>query len=54
VIVIDSSALSKLLMREENGEKVVPYLDPSLRPYAVDMLTIEGANVIWEYMRRYG
>jgi len=53
VIVIDSSAFSKFLLREENWEKVIPYLDPSLEPHTVDMLTIETTNVIWKYMRKY-
>ena len=53
MIVIDSSAFSKFLLREENWEKVIPYLDPSLEPHAVDMLIIETTNVIWKYMRKY-
>ena len=53
MIVIDSSAFSKFLLREENWEKVIPYLDPSLEPHAVDMLTIETTSVIWKYMRKY-
>lgn len=53
MIVIDSSAFSKFLLREEDWEKVIPYLDPSLEPHAVDMLTIETTNVIWKYMRKY-
>jgi len=53
VIVIDSSAFSKFLLREENWEKVIPYLDPSLEPHTVDMLTIETTSVIWKYMRKY-
>ena len=53
MIVIDSSAFSKFLMKEEGWEKVIPYLDPSLEPHTVDMLTIETTNVIWKYMRKY-
>ena len=53
MIVIDSSAFSKFLMKEEGWEKVIPYLDPRLEPHAVDMLTIETTNVIWKYMRKY-
>ena len=53
MIVIDSSALSKFLLREEGWEKVVPYLDPSSKPYSVDILVIEVVNVVWKYMRRY-
>jgi predicted nucleic acid-binding protein len=40
-------------MREKGWEKVVPHLDPSLKPYAVDILTIETANALWKYMKRY-
>ena len=53
MIVIDSSTFSKFLMREEKWEKVIPYLDPSLEPHAVDVLTIETTSVIWKYMRKY-
>ena len=53
MIVIDSSAFSKFLLREENWEKVIPYLDPCLEPHAVDMLIIETTNVIWKCMKKY-
>ena len=53
MIVIDSSTFSKFLMKEENWEKIVPYLDISLEAYAVDMLIIETTNVMWKYMRKY-
>ena len=53
MIVIDSSAFSKFLLREENWEKVIPYFDPDLEPHAVDMLIIETTNVIWKYMKKY-
>ncbi len=53
MIVIDSSAFSKFLMKEEEWEKVIPYFDPDLEPHAVDMLIIETTNVIWKYMRKY-
>ena len=53
MIVIDSSAFSKFLMKEEDWEKVIPYLGPRLEPHTVDMLTIETTNVIWKYMRKY-
>jgi len=53
VIVIDSSAFSKFLIREEGWEKVVPYLDPSVEPRAVDILIVEVSNVIWKYMEKY-
>ncbi len=54
MIVIDSSAFSKFLMKEEGWREVVPYLDPSLKPHAVDMLIVEVTNVIWKYMRKHG
>lgn len=54
MIVIDTSALSKFLLREENWEKVVPYLDPSSEPHAVDMIIVEGTNAIWKYCEKYG
>ena len=53
MIVIDSSALSKLLMKEEGWEKVIPYLNPDLKPHAIDLLTIETVNAVWKYMRKY-
>ena len=53
MIVIDSSAFSKFLLREENWEKIIPYFDPDLEPHAVDMLIIETTNVIWKYMKKY-
>jgi predicted nucleic acid-binding protein len=54
VIVIDSSAFSKFLLREEGWEGVIPYLEPDLEPYSVDMLILETTNVIWKYVRKYG
>ena len=53
MIVIDSSAFSKFLMKEEGWEKIIPYFDPDLEPHAVDMLIIETTNVIWKYMKKY-
>lgn len=53
MIVIDSSAFSKFLMKEENWERVVNYLNPDLEPHAVDMLVVEGTNVIWKYAEKY-
>jgi len=32
---------------------VIPYLDPSLEPHAVDMLLIETTNAVWKYMKKY-
>jgi predicted nucleic acid-binding protein len=53
VIVIDSSVFSKFLLKEEGWKKVIPYLDPSLEPHAVDMLLIETTNAVWKYMKKY-
>ncbi|MHA1362080.1 MAG: hypothetical protein ACTSP1_05985 [Candidatus Freyarchaeota archaeon] len=33
---------------------MVPYLNPSLEPHAVDMLVVEGTNVIRRYAEEYG
>ncbi|MPW39904.1 PIN domain-containing protein [Thermococcus sp. 101 C5] len=53
MIVIDSSVFSKFLLKEEGWKKVIPYLDPSLEPHAVDMLLIETTNAVWKYMKKY-
>ena len=54
MIVIDTSVFSKFLLREESWEKVVTYLDPNLEPHTVDLLIVEGTNVIWKYAKKYG
>jgi len=41
-------------MKEEGWDGVLPYLDPSLEPHAVDMLITEATNVVWKYVKRYG
>lgn len=53
MIVIDTSAFSKFLLREENWEKVLSYLDPNSESHAVDMLIVEGASVIWKCAEKY-
>ncbi|MFA4669698.1 type II toxin-antitoxin system VapC family toxin [Pyrococcus kukulkanii] len=53
MIVIDTSAFSKVLIREEGWEEVVPYLKPEREPYTVEMLIIEAANVLWKYVTKY-
>lgn len=53
MIVIDSSAFSKFLLKEEGWDKVITYLNPNLEPRAVDILTVETTNAIWKYMRKY-
>jgi len=53
VIVIDSSALAKYLLREEGWEEVEKHL---LKPvYSVDHLVKEVSNAIWKHtvIRRY-
>ena len=53
MIVVDSSAFIKFLLREEGWEKVVNYLDPSMNPRTVDYLLVESANAIWKYCKIY-
>ena len=51
MIVIDASSLVKYLLKEENWNKVGPYLREST--VSVDYLVIEAANAIWkEYIIR--
>lgn len=51
MIVIDASSLVKYLLKEENWDKVGPYLREST--VSVDYLVIEAANAIWkEYIIR--
>jgi len=54
VIVIDSSAFTKFLLREEGWEKIIQYLDPDMDPHTIDLLLIETSNAIWKYCRLYG
>ncbi|MFA4640572.1 type II toxin-antitoxin system VapC family toxin [Pyrococcus kukulkanii] len=53
MIVIDTSAFSKVLIREEGWEEVVPYLKPEREPCTVEMLIIEATNVLWKYVTKY-
>ncbi|ASJ16068.1 nucleotide-binding protein [Thermococcus chitonophagus] len=53
MIVIDTSAFSKVLIREEGWEEVVPYLQPEREPYTVEMLITEATNVLWKYVTKY-
>ncbi len=50
--VIDTSAFSKFLLREENWEKIVPFLDPGAETNTLEMLFTESVNVIWKYVMR--
>ena len=53
MIVIDTSALCKFLLKEEGWREVVPYLQPERDAHAVEMLLTECANVIWKNVRIY-
>ena len=53
MIVIDTSALCKFLLKEEGWREVVPYLQPESDAHAVEMLLTECANVIWKNIRIY-
>ena len=52
VKVIDTSAFSKFLLKEEGWERVVPYLLPEEEPVTVELLLIETANVLWKHAVR--
>jgi len=53
VIVVDSSAFTRFLIKEEGWEKLIPYLDPDAEPCSVDLLIVETANAIWKYVERF-
>ncbi|GAB6101317.1 type II toxin-antitoxin system VapC family toxin [Thermococcus atlanticus] len=53
MIVIDTSALCKFLLKEEGWMEVVPYLQPESNAHAVEMLLTETTNVIWKNVRIY-
>jgi len=53
VIVVDSSAFIRFLIKEEGWERLIPYLDPDAEPCSVDLLIIETANAIWKYVERF-
>ena len=53
MIVIDTSALCKFLLKEEGWRGVIPYLHPESDAHAVEMLLTECANVIWKNIRIY-
>jgi len=54
VIVIDSSAFVKFILREEGWEELVDYLKPEMNPYSVDYILIESTNALWKYCRLHG
>ena len=53
MIVVDSSAFIRFLIKEEGWEKLIPYLNPDAEPCLVDLLIIETANAIWKYVERF-
>lgn len=53
MIVIDSSAFAKFLMKEENWKEVTVHFNSELELYAVDTLIVEITNVLWKYMLLY-
>jgi len=53
VIVVDSSAFTRFLIKEEGWEKLIPYLNPDAEPCSVDLLIVETANAIWKYVERF-
>ena len=53
MIVVDSSAFTRFLIKEEGWEKLIPYLDPDAEPCSVDLLIVETANAIWKYVERF-
>ncbi len=50
--VIDTSAFSKFLLKEEGWEKVVPHLRPEKEPVTVELLLVETTNVLWKHALR--
>ncbi len=52
VRVIDTSAFSKFLLKEEGWEEVVPYLRPEEEPVTVELLLVETTNVLWKHALR--
>ena len=52
MIVIDTSAFTKFLMREKNWQDVVQYIEPKAQPHTVEMLFTESTNVIWKYVKK--
>ena len=53
MIVIDSSAFSKFLLKETGWDTVAIYIKSNLTVYAVDILVVETTNVIWKYLMLY-
>ena len=53
MIVVDSSAFLKLLLKEDGWEEVIPYLEPEMEPHAPDLLAVEVTNAIWKYAIKF-
>ena len=53
MIVVDSSAFTRFLMKEEGWEKLIQYLNPDAEPCSVDFLIVEVVNAIWKYVERF-
>jgi len=53
VIVVDSSAFLKLLLKEDGWEEVIPYLEPEMELHAPELLAVEVTNAIWKYAIRF-
>ena len=51
--VIDTSALSRFIMREQDWKGVIPYLDPKAVPYTVELAFTEATNVIGKYIIKH-
>ena len=49
MIVIDSSALAKFLLGEDNWETVAKILKSGEEIYSADLLVVELTNVIWKH-----
>ena len=53
MIVVDSSAFLKLLLKEDGWEEVIPYLEPEMELHAPELLAVEVTNAIWKYAIRF-
>ncbi len=51
MIVVDSSALAKYILREENFKAVREYLDDE--PYSLDLALAEASNAVWKHFVLY-
>jgi predicted nucleic acid-binding protein len=51
VIVIDSSAFVKYLLKEDGYQNIKHWLHPDKDPHSVSMLLAKVGNVLWKYHR---